>query len=333
MEPIEKIDGSDSIVAKNGFTENINIHLHEAAVKYKDRPAAWDSRGIITYDQLDRYSNAVCNMLLAEKEKTGSGNICIMTEARSERLCFIMGILKAGMTYIPLDTKAPSERNIHIADNTGSMYILSDDDNYDKALEIAKHSRKNVTVKALGNDRLSEMDDSYTEIRAGLDRIAYIIHTSGSTGKPKGVRIPDRALNNFCLFMTHELTNITPEDKTCAIQNVSFDASIIDMFPHMLSGSCIYFVPDNIRIDISKLNDFMIENGITIQMMTTALYNMFVEYDNPVLKKLFVGGEKMTKFTAGTYEVYNLYGPTEAAVAVTYHKVTEQSDNIPIGVP
>ncbi|MCM1220910.1 MAG: amino acid adenylation domain-containing protein [Lachnospiraceae bacterium] len=316
-----------------GYNDNINILLHESAVKYSERYAVSDSRGFFTYGQLDSYSNAVCNLLLADKDKTGSGNICILAGAQAERLCFVTGVLKAGMTYVPLDTKAPLYRNRQIIENVNCTYILTDTENCRLALETAGECAEKPVVKVLGIDELAVMDNSYTQVRAGLGRIAYIIHTSGSTGKPKGVKISDRALNNFCWSMQHQVAHITEEDRTCALQNFSFDVSIADMFLFMLSGACIYFVPDDIKRDVSKLNDFITENGITKQSMTTALYHMYSEYDNPVLKKIFTGGEKMVRYNKRSYDVYNLYGPTETTVFVTYEKVTRHSDNIPIGTP
>lgn len=317
-----------------GYKENINILLHKAALKYSDRPAASDERGTITYAQLDAYSNAVCNLLLKEKDKTGNGYISILIGGRIERLCFITGILKAGMTYVPMDVKAPLNRNRQIYENISGSYILTDEIYHEDALKIAEvNNTDSGNIKALDISQLAKMDCSYTEVVKPLDRDAYIIHTSGSTGKPKGVRIPDSALNNFCWSITHGVTEITPEDRTCALQNFSFDYSLMDMFPFMLSGACIYFVPDEIKSDISKLNDFLIEKGITQQAMTTALYHMYIDYDNPVLKKIFVCGEKMVGFVPKSYDIYNLYGPTEATVIVSCYKVTEKKENIPIGGP
>lgn len=315
------------------YKENIHILLHKAAEKYADRIAAADENHSLTYAQLDAYSNAVCNMLLKNKDKTGNGYICIMIGNRVERLCYIIGVWKAGMTYVPMDIKTPDARNSAVVENVNGTMILTDDIQYDRAKVIAEDNQipeENVMVYSC--EDLRQMDGTYHEIRKKLDRGVYIIHTSGSTGKPKGVLVPDSALINFC-WSIQRICNITCEDKTCTLQSFSFDVSMFDMFPFLLAGGCVYFIPEDLKKDITTINAYMIKHGITIQAMTTALYHLFLDLENPVLKKLIVLGERMLKYEPKTYEIYNMYGPTEATVLVTYEKVEKQEKDISIGIP
>lgn len=330
MELNSKIVQWNSTECEVDFSCCLGEMLHNSAVLYAKHIAAVDQNGSMTYDMLDKCSNAVCNYLLEKKNLIHNDTVCVMTDEIKERLCYISGILKAGMTYVPLDKKAPSGRNRDIVHNVNGKIILTDEVCREAAKMAAEGS--DTLIEVLTVMQLVEMDNTYRGIHRDLSETAYIIHTSGSTGVPKGVKVSERALINLCAG-TREIFDITPDDRTCMLQNVSFDYSMLDIFPFMLGGAVLYFVPAQIKSDINLLNQFMIDNRITLQAMTTALYNLFCELENPVMKKVFIAGEKMVKYVPRSYEVYNFYGPTEATVYVTYAKVEEQSENIPIGHP
>ncbi len=330
MEVNEKILQWNNTDLDVDFSNNMGTMLHNSAVRFAECTATVDFNGSITYEQLDKYSNAVCNMLLENKNKINYGYVCILTDEVKERLCYLSGILKAGMAYVPLDKKAPVSRNRMILENIKGSIILTDENNYDTARQIA--DTDSTLICSYNIQELGQMNCEYTPVKHSIKDPAYIIHTSGSTGRPKGVKVSQRAMINICAA-TREIFDISSSDRTCMLQNVSFDYSILDMFPFMLGGAALYFVPEDIKADVNRLNQFMIDNGITLQPITTALYNMLCEFDNPVLKKVFVAGEKMIKYLPKSYEIYNFYGPTESTVYITYYKVEKQEENIPIGRP
>ena len=326
----EKIVQWNSTEQEVDFSCCLGEMLHNSAMMFAEHTAAVDQNGSMTYEMLDKCSNAVCNYLIGKKEHINNGIVCVMTDEIKERLCYISGILKAGMTYVPLDKKAPLGRNLDIVRNVNGNTILTDDVCRESAKKIAGSSDSLIEVFTV--EQLGQMDCTYRNLHRDISETAYIIHTSGSTGVPKGVKVSERALINLCAG-TRAIFDITPDDRTCMLQNVSFDYSMLDIFPFMLGGAMLYFVPAQIKSDINLLNKFMIDNGITLQPMTTALYNLFCELENPVMKKVFIAGEKMVKYIPRSYEVYNFYGPTEATVYVTYAKVEKMSENIPIGRP
>ncbi len=307
------------------FNDSLQKIMHNTALKFSERTAITDKNRSISYGELDNLSNAVCNFLLEKCGNNSDSHICVYCCNCIEKICYITGIFKAGMTYVPLDVNLPFQRNHTIAENAETSVILADKDNFEKAKLFSEN------VCAFTIDELAEMDSSYTEI-VKENRTAYIIYTSGSTGIPKGVCIPENSLLNFCSSIIN-LTGITENDRTCTIQNPAFDLSIMDMIPFLLVGSALYCIPDEIKKDISLVNKYMISNRITVQSMSTALYHLFLEEDNDILEKVFVIGEKMLKYRKKPYTIYNMYGPTEATVLVTYGEITEQRDNIPIGLP
>ncbi len=165
---------------------------------------------------------------------------------------------------------------------------------------------------------------------------AYIIYTSGSTGKPKGVLVEHRSLVNLC-YWHNNTYSITALDRATKYAGFSFDASVWEIFPYLVSGASLYMVPEDILVDVDALNRYYQKFRITISFLPTQMCEQFMAIDNmsghSSLRVLLTGGDKLRHYIKREYHVYNNYGPTENTVVTTSYCVTQVSDNIPIGKP
>ena len=166
------------------------------------------------------------------------------------------------------------------------------------------------------------------------ENLYILLYTSGSTGTPKGVMLEHRNLVNFCAWY-RDYYKLQPGDKVAAFASYGFDANMMDQYPALSCGACICIIPEDVRHDLGALNRFLIDNGVTHSFMTTQVGVMYAKNypDNPVLRHLSVGGEKLISMPPPSYNFYNGYGPTECTIFTTIFKVEEREDNIPIGHP
>lgn len=123
---------------------------------------------------------------------------------------------------------------------------------------------------------------------ASPDDLAYIIYTSGSTGLPKGVQVEHNALTNFCCGYIDAL-QLTERDRVANYLQMTFDASISEIFPALMSGATLHIIPTELRLDISRLNEYLSEYGITAATFSSKVCESFVELPNSSLRLLVSG--------------------------------------------
>lgn len=221
-------------------------------------------------------------------------------------------------------------KKIHSIKNELTQY------RFDAILEVDKKNIEIIKeIKTKEQHGLREIDKypaSRIANKAKSHNLAYVIFTSGSTGKPKGVMVEHRSLVNMCCWY-NSYHMITSDDRSCALANCGFDASIMEVFPILLKGGSLYILSPEIKADLKKLNKYFEENKITICYLPTQYCEQFMELENKSLRIVNTGGEKLKKYIKRNYTLVDNYGPTECTVVSSYFAVNKPSGNIPIGKP
>ncbi|WP_262495039.1 non-ribosomal peptide synthetase [Kordia jejudonensis] len=307
------------------------IDLFEAQVKRTPNATAvvfQDKK--VSYQELDATSNQFARYL-HKKGVTEGTLVPISMERSTEFVMGVLGILKAGAAYVPIDPSYPKARIEFILNDIAATLVLTQN-----SLQRL-FSGTNIPQEKIYLDHFELFENEpntavNTEISPSS--LAYIIYTSGTTGVPKGVKITHANVHNLVAWhqRAYELTN---ESNALLYSGISFDASVWELFPYLLSGGSIFPIAEEVRLDVDFITNFIQTNAITHAYLPTAFYASMQTAETPLQDvKLLLGGEalKMTELPENV-EIYNNYGPTENTVVATYHKVETLSDSIPIGKP
>ena len=279
----------------------------------------------LTYRQLDD----ITDRLAAHIASLGLGreDVVSVLIGRSERMAVAsLGALKAGCAYQPLDPSYPQERlNFMIGDAAAKLLIA--DAEY----------RPLITGYAgpvLDTADIDGLPEGAAPEGPAPESLFILLYTSGSTGVPKGCMLEHRNLVNFCAWYRNYY-DLKPESRVAAYASYGFDACMMDMYPALTTGACVCIIPEETRHDMSELDRFITENGVTHSFMTTQVAVMFAKNypDNPSLKHLSAGGEKLVSIDPPSYAFHNGYGPTECTIFSTIFDVRKKESNIPIGHP
>ena len=292
---------------------------------FPDKPAVVFKEKVLTYSELDRYSERLAG-LLARHGVTREVPVGIMVN-RSERfaLCSV-AVLKAGGACQPLDSHYPPDRLLFMLSDSGAPVVIADD-------ELAPVLDGYTGVILSTNEIHDLPEDEDTELTPPrADSLFALIYTSGSTGKPKGCMLEHRNLVNYCLSYLEKF-GITEEDRFAAYNAFGFDVAMSDLYPALTAGASVYVVPEETRLDLPGLHDFAIGNRITIMDCTMQLGRQYVTAypKSPYIRFFTVGGEKLVPCPPPEYRFLNAYGPTECTIGVTYFEIDRLYDSVPIG--
>jgi amino acid adenylation domain-containing protein len=306
----------------------------EKAEEFPDKTAVIINNSILTYAELNVLSNQVANKLINDGITPGDF-IGINLPPSLEQIVVVLGVLKSGAAYLPLDPSFPEERLNYILEDSGATYVITKN-------KKSNFSKINRQLKEFILENLEEISDQPKIInpfvKNNQDNIAYIIYTSGSTGSPKGVLVHHKAAVNFILSMS-KTPGICKEDRLLSVTTLSFDISVLEIFLPLSFGATLVFANEEDRTS-NYLHELIDKYDITILQATPVTWGIILqsEWDgNPNLKAL-CGGEAMSPQLAKDLiskvsELWNMYGPTETTVWSTCKKITDAQHPIGIGLP
>ncbi|HEX4829600.1 MAG TPA: amino acid adenylation domain-containing protein [Trebonia sp.] len=311
--------------------------LFEAqAARSPDAPAAEMAGAQVSYRELNKQANQVARLLRAR----GAGpevlvGVCMGTSLR--RLAVLLGILKAGAAYVPLDPAVPSERLAYMISDTGMRVVLTDD-----ASASRVPAANDVLVLSLDAEagRLAAQADGNLggEPEVTPANVAYVLYTSSSTGQAKGVMIEHRNLSNFLHGMTVHW-EVGPADTVLQYSTFTFDVSVMDMFMTLTSGAKLLLAAPETLHSPPRLAALLRDSRVTFAFLTPAVLGLLPGGEYPDLRILLCGGEELPSALARRWirpglRLVNGYGPTETTVLATYAEIGRGTPlPPPIGYP
>ncbi len=319
------------------YPEDDLIHeLFEAQVEQTPGAVAVEYEGTrLTYSEL----NQQANQLALHLQSLGVGPdvvVGLFVERSLDMLVGLMGILKAGGTYVPLDPSFPQTR---------LAYMIADSDM--KVLVTHRQLDRNLTVRPpsivyLDADweAISRQDTTKTKPPSPRpENLAYVLYTSGSTGRPKGVAIPHTAVVNFLRSMQSE-PGFTAKDKLLAVTTLSFDIAGLEIYLPLVRGGTTVIASREDVYDPARLIKRIRESQCTVMQATPATWRALLEasWEGSKGLKLLCGGEALPGDLAQALlprcaELWNMYGPTETTIWSTLYRVRSVDGPVPIGRP
>ncbi|MGH0498965.1 amino acid adenylation domain-containing protein [Bacillus wiedmannii] len=309
--------------------------FEEQAIKTPNKIALEFKEETLTYRELNEKANQLASHL-GEKRIDKNSIVAIMETHSIELLISILGVLKVGAAYLPIDPVYPIDRINYMLEDSKSKLLLT---NFKIEDEI-KFQGNVTNIKEIDLDGYSKNNLIKTN---DLNDLVYIIYTSGSTGKPKGVMIEHQGLTNYIWWASKMY--LKDEDEVMALySSISFDLTVTSIFAPLISGNKIVIYEDDETEFV--LYKIVRENKSTVVKLTPAHLTLLKDMDNrsSSIKRFIVGGEDLKvslakdvyKSFGKKIDIYNEYGPTETVVGCMIYKYDEEKDNgvsVPIGYP
>lgn len=314
--------------------KKLHLLLSDALKEGKDKTFIQFKDNEYTYERIHKLSNQIAH-LLESKGLNGAKVIGIYMERSVDMIVAMLGILKSGGAFLPLEPGYPIIRNNYIVKDSGMEAILVQDKLKDD-LDI-EDSKKIVLSDNWMDDELNASDLPACEIEE--ESRAYVIYTSGSTGNPKGVEVPRRALANL-LIAVQEKLNLEEKDTFLAVTTICFDISILELFLPLYAGCKLIIAEQEIVTDGNQLIRKTEENNVTIMQATPSTWQMILEskWKGNANLTILCGGEALSYKTAmmlseNCKSLWNMYGPTETCIWSLMKKICKEDEAVTIGTP
>jgi amino acid adenylation domain-containing protein len=302
-----------------------------AAAAAPDRVSAVFGESSVTYADLNRRAGQLARYL--QRRGIGPGSLVgVHVERSMEMLVALLGVMKSGAGYVPLDPGFPPERLRFMAEDAALGALITQTNAQAAPAPNALRVEIDGDWPAISAESTAELPCPATP-----DDVAYVLYTSGSTGKPKGVQITHRALANFLYAMARE-PGLATEDVLLAVTTISFDIAGLELYLPLMLGARVVLAAKDASLDMQALAGLIQAHNISVMQATPATWQMLLDsgWEGKRGLKVLCGGEALSRdlamrlaHTCG--ELWNMYGPTETTIWSLVRRIGPEDRTILIG--
>ncbi|OXB20671.1 hypothetical protein B0A71_06660 [Flavobacterium tructae] len=307
------------------FEEQVKRTPNNIAVAFEDE--------VLTYKELNEQSDCLAYYLKNTGQLESEDIVGVMIDRNIWSIVSMLGIMKSGACYLPIDKDYPDTRKSFIIEDANVKLLIIDSESL---FEVMDYNTKifsiDIEFEKISKE-VTEVDSKTSNVKSS--DLAYVIYTSGSTGNPKGVMIEHGSIVNTIVSQINAFS-VTEVDSCLQFASHSFDASISEIFISLLSGSQLYIIEEGNKLDVSYFVDYVAKNQISIATLPPAFLTLLDCNQISGIKTLITAGEqaplKQAKLFAKTGKYINAYGPTEASICATIFS-GDMGTTVPIGTP
>ncbi len=295
--------------------------------------AAW------TYAQIDKQSNELAAYLRNEAKVREQDVVALLLERSEWMVVALLGVLKAGAAYLPIDPAYPAERKLYMLEDAVAAVLITDEH-----MVPGFDMPSTITVIRPGNCAGYALSQRET-VRLSPDHLAYIIYTSGSTGRPKGVMVPHRGIVNRIDWMVRQYS-FAAADAVLQKTPYVFDVSVWEFFMTLCYGGKLVLCRKEVVFDPDAIITLAAAESVAHMHFVPSMFAVFLHALTAekatklhALRHIYCSGEALPAELVRLHHalllcpLHNLYGPTEASVDVSYYETCRQDILIPIGKP
>ena len=311
------------------FDEQARRTPHHAAVRAYDETT--------TYEALNQTSSNLARFLRAEYGVRSGDVVGVVSHRSALTIAGLLGVLKAGAVYLPIDAEYPDERLQFMVADAAVKVLLVHSEHFPRLASLYETPMVALDLQ-LATLEATEGGGDHAPAAAPGDP-AYIIYTSGSTGQPKAVLVEHRSFMNMILHHIRAF-GIGPSDRLLQFYGHSFDSSLFEIFASLLSGAALVMVDRDTINDPDRLSAYIAAQEVTT-LTLPPIYQSTLDPARMSSVRRFVSAGDTCRVDdavslARTSDYYNSYGPTETSVCVTHYQVDPNrryGSRIPIGAP
>ncbi|HLF03656.1 MAG TPA: non-ribosomal peptide synthetase [Dehalococcoidia bacterium] len=322
--------------------QSIPARFEEQVLKYPGRVAIASRNQQLTYLELNQAANQVARAIL-DKCGQGEESVALLFEQSVQAFVAMLGVLKAGKRFVPLDPALPRNRTVHILENSQASLLVTNRQNQDAGKELAQNACQLLDLDQLDTEQSTEN----LGLPISPDNLAWIVYTSGSTGQPKGVAHTHRNVLHMVMNYTNKF-HVCAEDRVVHLFSYSVHAGAYITFATLLNGAGLY--PLDIRErGLTALADLFLEQRITVYGAVPTVFRHFAGSLTgkelfPSVRLVFLGGEPVYNKDVELFKkcfsrdciFVNRLGSTEADAIRMYFMDQETSTTdikVPCGYP